>query len=233
MAQIEWHCFDDAEQMAAAAADQVAAVIVAAVEARGNATLAVPGGKTPIPIFDRLARMPAIDWARVVLVPTDDRLVSDSDPLSNLRLLREAFGNTAARIVPLTHPDAPDRQTAAAFAETALTGLQWPIDLLWLGIGGDGHTGSILPGPDFAAALAADTFAAAVTPNPLPPEAPVPRVTLTRHAMVQTRRAMLTISGAAKRAVIEQAIAEGAASETAIGAVLAAMPAPVDLFWCA
>jgi 6-phosphogluconolactonase len=232
MARIDWHRFDDAGQMATAAAEYVQATIAAAVEARGVATLAVPGGKTPIPIFGQLAAS-EVAWDRVLLVPTDDRLVSDDDHLSNLRLLRTTLGGTAARIVPLTRADALEPTRAAEFAEQALAGLEWPIDLLWLGIGGDGHTGSILPGPDFDAALAADTRAAAVTPDPLPAEAPVARVTLTRHAMLQTRRAMLTISGAAKRDVLERAIAEGVAGGTAIGAVLAAMPVPVDLFWSA
>jgi 6-phosphogluconolactonase len=231
MAEIRWHCFDDADGMAQAAAGHVQAVIHAATSARGAATLAVPGGKTPTPIFARLADTPEIDWANVTLLPTDDRLVAEEDPLSNLRLLRVALGGTGVRIVPLTASGALDPAAAAAFAERALAGIDWPIDLLWLGVGGDGHTGSILPGPDFAAALAAETLAAAVTPDPLPPEAPVARITLTRHAMRQTRGAMLTISGAAKRAVLERAIAERAESGTAIGAVLAAMPVPVDLFW--
>lgn len=231
MAEIRWHRYDDAQGMAAAAADYVAAAICAAVGARGAATLAVPGGKTPIPIFEKLAVAPGIDWGQIVLLPTDDRLVAEDDMLSNLRLLRSALGGTGARIVPLTSTDALDPLPAAAFAERALAGIRWPIDLLWLGVGGDGHTGSILPGPDFSAALGAGTLAAAVTPDPLPAEAPVARVTLTRRAMVQTRLAMLTISGTAKRDVLEQAIAQGAGSGTAIGAVIAAMPVPIDLFW--
>ncbi len=235
MAQPNWRDFDDARQMDAAAAAHVAAVILAALDARGRACLAVPGGKTPVPIFELLTQDRRIDWERVVLLPTDDRLVALVDDLSNLHLIRSLLGSTGAKIVPLTSAAALDPVAAADYAEQVLRALDWPLDLLWLGMGSDGHTGSILPGPDFDRAVVegGDRLAVAVTPDPLPPEAPVARVTLTRHAMTRTRSAMLTITGAAKRAVAERAIADGVRSTTAIGLVLGSMTAPVELFWSA
>jgi 6-phosphogluconolactonase len=67
-------------------------------------------------------------------------------------------------------------------------------------------------------------------PDPLPPEAPVARVTLTLLALVETRSLMLTISGEEKRTVAEQAIAEGRSSSLAIGRVLASARCPVTIY---
>lgn len=235
MATPRWHKFTDAAQMAVAAATHVEAVIGLALRERGRATLAIAGGKTPIPVFERLARTAGIDWTKVTLLPTDDRLVDPHDDLSNVGLIRSWFGDTGARILSLTQPKRLDRDSAEDGAEQALRGLEWPIDLLWLGMGGDGHTGSILPGPDFdrAASASADRLAVAVTPDPLPPEAPVSRVTLTASAMARTRSTMLTIAGSAKLDVLERALTQGDAADTAIGIVLARTVAPVNLFWSA
>ena len=73
--------------------------------------------------------------------------------------------------------------------------------------------------------------ACVVTPDPLPAEAPVSRVTLTRGALVATRSLMLTITGEKKRAVAEQAMNDGAMSSLAIGRVLASARVPVEIYW--
>jgi 6-phosphogluconolactonase len=70
-----------------------------------------------------------------------------------------------------------------------------------------------------------------VTPDPLPAEAPVARVTLTRAALVATRSLMLTITGRKKRMVAEQAIKDGPSSRVAIGRVLASARVPVEIYW--
>ena len=70
-------------------------------------------------------------------------------------------------------------------------------------------------------------------PEPLPPEAPVPRVTLTRAAILSARTILITINGDAKRAVLERAIADGHSSQAPIGRVLAEAEQPIDIHWSA
>src|SRR4029078_11070364 len=94
--------------------------------------------------------------------------------------------------------------------------------------------GSVVPGPDLQDALDAPKVrrAVGVMPEPLPPEAPVARVTLTRRAIFSPRPLTLAITGDEKRALLEQAIADGHGSKLPIGRVLAKAEQPIDIHWC-
>jgi 6-phosphogluconolactonase len=228
---IEWRLFDEPAAMARRVADEVQSIIGSAIEARGSAFIALPGGGTPVPIFAELAAR-EIQWSLVTLLPTDDRLVPIDDPLSNAGLIRTWFGGTGARLVTLFDGGGSGDDAGRA-ADRKLRTLRWPLDLVWLGMGEDGHTASILPGPDFDAALSGQTtrLACVVTPDPLPAEAPVARVTLIRAALVATRSLILTITGEKKRAVAEQAMEDGPLSSLAIGRVLGSAPVPAEIYW--
>ena len=99
---------------------------------------------------------------------------------------------------------------------------------------GDDHTASIFPGPDLDDALNAPKArrAVGVMPDPLPKEAPVPRVTLTRAAILSARTMLITIRGQEKRELLEQAIEDGHSSKLPIGRVLAEAEQPIDIHWC-
>lgn len=226
---VRWRLFDDAAAMARLVADDVQSIIGSAIGTHGSAIVALPGGRTPAPIFAELARREIV-WPLVTLLPTDDRLVPVDDPLSNAGLIRSHFGDTGARLITLSDGD-EDADDAGRSADLRLRELLWPMDLVWLGMGEDGHTASILPGPDFNAALEPGRLACGVTPDPLPAEAPVARVTLTRAALVATRSLILTITGEKKRAVAEMALEEGPASSLAIGRVLASARVPAIIYW--
>ncbi|MEH3106225.1 MAG: 6-phosphogluconolactonase [Sphingomonas fennica] len=231
--EIEWWEYDTAAEMAEAVAGDVGFVVESALGARGQALLALPGGKSPIAAMERLAKA-KIDWKRVTIIPGDDRLVPVNDPLSNVAALARIFLPKGARVLPIGSENV-DYQMAGKAADARLQDLHWPPDLVWLGIGTDGHTASILPGPDMAAALDAPKArrAVGVMPDPLPPEAPVARVTLTKAAILSARVLMVTLSGTEKRRVLEEAIRAGASGKTAIGRVLADAEQAIDIHWSA
>jgi len=232
MTEIEWWEYDDAGEMAEAVAGDIGFIIESAIDARGAAVIALAGGKTPLPIYDRLAEA-KIDWKRVTIVPGDDRIVPLGDPLSNVTAIGKAFLPRGARVIPLVSATAPDYKAAGRAADALLQDLHWPLDLCLLGIGGDGHCASIFPGPDYDEALngPVERRALGVMPDPLPKEAPVPRVTLSRAAIVSARALMIAITGDEKKAVLERAIAEGASSSLPVGRVLADVELPVDIHW--
>lgn len=232
MTEIEWWEYDDAGEMAAAVAGDIGFIIESAIDARGGAVIALAGGKTPLPIYDKLAEA-KIDWKRVTIVPGDDRIVPLGDPLSNVTAIGKAFVPKGARVIPLVSATAPDYRAAGRAADALLQDLHWPLDLCLLGIGGDGHCASIFPGPDYDEALngPVERRALGVMPDPLPPEAPVARVTLSRAAIASARALMIAITGDSKRAVLERAIEEGPSSSLPVGRVLADVELPVDVHW--
>ena len=235
MDEIEWWEFDTAAEMAEQVAGDIGFVIDSAIEAHGSARIAVPGGRTPDIAYKQLLKK-KIDWSKVTLVPTDDRLVALDHELSNYRKLEQLFAPKGATVVSLIDEAAlGDYREAGRLADARLALLDWPLDLVWLGMGEDGHTASMLPGPDLDSAVAGPKGrrAVGVRPDPLPPEAPVERVTLTAAALAAARTVMVVISGEGKKDVLEQAIKEGPLSAKPIGRVLAEIEVPIDIFWSA
>jgi 6-phosphogluconolactonase len=236
MDEIEWWEFDTPAEMAEQVAGDIGFVVESAIEAHGSARIAVPGGKTPDVVYKALLANKKLDWSKITLVPTDDRLVALDDALSNYAKLESFFGAKGANVVPLVDEAAlGDYREAGRLADERLKLIDWPLDLVMLGMGADGHTASIFPGPDMDRAVAGprERRAVGVRPDPLPADAPVERVTLTAAALSSARAVMVVITGAEKRAVLEKAIEEGPLSSKPIGRVLAEIDAAVDIFWSA
>ena len=231
MIEAEWWEYDSLDELADAVAGDAGFIIESAVDARGSSLIAVPGGKTGPAIFPKLIAQ-TVPWKKVTVIPTDDRLVPMDDERSNIRAIGKAFLPTGARVIPIA-TDISDYRLAGNSADARLQDFPWPPDLVWLGMGIDGHTASIFTGPDFQEALDAPKArrAIGVMPDPLPDEAPVARVTLTRASILAARTVMITIIGGEKRQILEQAIADGQSSRLPIGRVLAEAEQPIDIHW--
>jgi 6-phosphogluconolactonase len=230
--EAEWWDYDDTDELAEAIAGDIGFIIDSALDARGAALIALPGGKTPVAALDLLAAQKR-RWKDVTIIPTDDRLVEVTSPLSNVAMLAKKFLPLGARVVPLTSEKASDYKTAGRAADARLADLPFPLDLVWLGMGADGHTASIFPGPDLDEALNGpkERRALGVMPEPMPEDAPVARVTLSKAAILSARSLTISITGAEKRAVLERAIAEGPGSSVPIGRVLGDSDLAVDIHY--
>ena len=233
MIEAEWWEYDSIDELADAVAGDVGFIIESAVDARGSSLIAVPCGTTGPAIFPKLVAQ-KLPWKKVTVIPTDDRVVPVDSELSNVREIARSFLPAGARVIPVVSGAAQDYHLAGNAADARLQDLPWPPDLVWLGMGKDGHTASIFAGPDLKSALDAPKArrAIGVMPDPLPPEAPVARVTLTRSAILSARTVMITITGNHKRELLEQAIEDGQSSKLPIGRVLAEVDQPIDIHWC-
>jgi 6-phosphogluconolactonase len=232
MIEAEWWEYDSLGELADAVAGDVGFIVESAVDARGSSLIALPGGTTGPAIFVRLASQ-QLPWKKVTVIPTDDRLVPMDDERSNVRAIAKAFLPAGTRVIPIA-TEIPDYRLAGKSADARLQDLPWPPDLVWLGMGKDGHTASIFAGPDLQDALEAPKArrVIGVMPEPMPVDAPVARVTLTRASILAARTILITVTGAEKRAVLEQAIADGQSSKLPIGRVLAEVDQPIDIHWC-
>lgn len=228
---IRWCDSGDPDAMATAVANAVGHAIQSAIAARGKAVIALGGGTTPLPAYERLATQD-LPWDCVVVIPTDDRMVPLGDPLSNVTALARIFEPHGARVDPLTEA-VEDHEAAGQAADERLRSMPWPIDFVLLGVGGDGHTASLFPGEHHAAAIdpGGCVRALGVMPDPLPPEAPVARVSLSLAAIVTARAVAVAATGSHKRAVIKAAIEAGGDSPYPVGRVLAAIHTPVHIYW--
>lgn len=217
-----------AEALADALALAVAAALRQAIAERGQATLVVSGGRSPIAFFDALAQQ-ALPWQRVLVSLADERWVPVNHASSNEALVRRHLlrGPAAeARFLGL-YQVANSLEQAAELADQALAELP-PIDVLVLGMGDDGHTASLFPGsPNLDLALQADC-PRRVLPMQAP-SAPAQRLSLTLALLAGARLPLLAIQGPAKLATLRAALA---GDEVASMPIRALLHSPLEIYWC-
>ena len=176
--------------------------------AAGMVTITIPGGSTPFPIL-ALMDAGALDWTRIAVWPGDERIVPEDHPASNVGRIRAALEPLGATVVPLTEHAKPPH-----FA------------LTWLGMGADGHIASLFPNTD---PQVDDRLAVRrITPNPLPPEAPFDRLSLTIPALLNSNAILFVIRGEAKAALF--AAAARGDNDLPVARLLRAAQQPVTCF---
>lgn len=222
------HRFTNAAAAASDLATRIAALLGEAIAARGIASIALSGGRSPRPVLEALARAP-LDWTRLIVTLVDERWVAPDHQDSNERLIRESLlqgAAAAARFVPMKN-DAADAYAGQPACEAALAQLPWPIDIILLGMGDDGHTASLFPlAAELDEGLSTDALTIAVTP----PAAPHGRMSLTRHAILESRHIFLQIAGDAKKAVYDRARMNGPVDQLPIRLALHQDAVPVEVW---
>ena len=221
----------------AAVAAHIAGVLRAGIAARGRASLAVSGGKSPIPLFEAL-REQDLDWSRVSIVLVDERIVPRDHEASNTALVARHLlqGKVAAARFVLFFRELAPRFNAEVLdalvldATARIDTLPWPLDVAVLGMGEDAHTASLFPGaPGYARAIATGERLAWMVPEQAPVPAPHARLTFTLHALLEARELVLSITGETKLAVYRRA-AEKADPALPISLVLNQSQTPVSVF---
>ncbi len=153
--------------------------------------IALTGGSTPRPVYERLAEQP-LDWSSWHVWWSDERLVPPEHPESNERLAREALLSRVpipeAQIHPLRSLDVDLPDT---------------FDLVLLGLGSDGHTASLYPGHEEELA---DPGPLVYVPVPgVPP--PLPRISFSLAYLNAQPLVALLVGGEDKREVLARVLA--------------------------
>lgn len=209
--------YPDREMMMIDVANQLAGDLEAALLHHEHASLVVPGGTTPGPIFDDLCAT-TLAWDRVRVMLSDERWVPEDHERSNTRLLRARLlvnKAAAARYLPLYAPAERPEDVLAELESEIVPEL--PISVLLLGMGADMHTASLFPGAD-KLAEAMDRHAPILVPMRAP-GAPEPRITLSARVLDEALCKHIVITGTEKRVALEQA------------ARLSRIEAPVKAVW--
>jgi 6-phosphogluconolactonase len=213
----EVRIFDDPDATARAAAAAIAEALRTAVAERGRADWATTGGSTPVGIYRALIEAPLRDeipWSAVHTWWGDDRFVPTDDPLSNVlpfdQVLVPGVPAAAANAHPMRMADAIGRSVGTDWvasrygaelqaADLPLDGAGLPIlDVVLVGIGGDGHVLSVFPGSPL---LDARDWAIAV-PAPTHIEPHVARVSLNPGILAAARMPMVVAHGAGKATIL-------------------------------
>jgi 6-phosphogluconolactonase len=194
--------YADVEMMMIDLANVLAGELRETLQSEDQATLAVPGGTTPGPIFDALCAAD-LDWSRVGVMLTDERWVPETSDRSNTALLRRRLLTdraAAATYIPLFAEGGTAEEKLPELSAAIAPRL--PLSVVLLGMGADMHTASIFPG--------ADRLNDALTGEDIlypmrAPGAPEPRITLSARVLEGAMRRHIVITGTEKRAALERA----------------------------
>jgi 6-phosphogluconolactonase len=201
----------DGEAVAREAAQRFAELATSAVESRGRFSVALSGGATPGRLYQLLAQAPyraQVPWQETYLFWGDERCVPPEDPGSNYRRAEVAL----IRHVPIPpdhvcriHGELEPAAASRAYTRTLIDFFCGPrprFDLIFLGLGQDGHTASLFPGS--AALQETERLAIPVEANYQ--GRPAHRVTLTLPAINAARQVLFLVTGSGKAEAVRAVI---------------------------
>jgi len=213
------HTFDDLQEVATAAADEFVTRAKRAIAHHGRFTVALSGGSTPKTMHAILAARSAenpklVDWSRVQILFGDERHVPPDHPDSNYRMAKETLlskvpiPSANVHRIRCENPDAGkaaeeyDRELIKVFQLKGQDQLP-RFDLIFLGMGPDGHTASLFPGT-----MAVHELNKRVVANWVP-KFNTWRVTFTRPVINQAECVLLMICGKDKAEAFREVIGQG------------------------
>ncbi len=223
--------YPDAAEFAAGVAAVIAGDLRAALRTRARASLVVPGGSTPGPVFDLLAAAD-LDWARVDVTLSDERWVPATQADSNAALVHARLlqGRAAAAGFIGLYRSGARPSDSVADVEKALHVIARPFDVVLLGLGDDGHFASLFPSrPELSSAL--DSGGPRVVVALDAPAQGRARISLTLSALCNARRLLIAFRGERKHGVLQRALEPGPVDALPVRALLRQSIAPLEVHW--
>ncbi|UDG81315.1 6-phosphogluconolactonase [Candidatus Profftia lariciata] len=209
--------------------EKIAIALTYSINTKGQASLIVSGGKTPLRLFKALTQKD-IAWSKVVITLADERWVDTTDNCSNEYLVRKYLLKdyaVNAMFISLKNNYATPF-AGAIHIEHQLKIIKRPFDVVILGMGEDGHTASLFPKADnLDQALAMDSGRVCMGIKPL--TANLDRITLTLPTLLNSYCIYLYIIGNKKYDVYQRAIQGSNIYEMPIRAILNQVQTPVNV----
>jgi len=207
------HVFPDPKALSSAAAEAFLALSLEVISSSGRFAVALSGGSTPRRFFTLLASSPyqqSIDWTRIHLFWADERCVPADHPESNFKLLHDtllAHVPVPEANVHRVHGEADPEQAAREYEREIrsffINGEMPSFDLIFLGVGEDGHTASLFPGSPSIhekARIVVPVYLAGPSLN---------RVTLTLPVINHAAHVIFLATGRSKSDVLHNILKEG------------------------
>lgn len=198
---------DTPQHLIETAAQKLVAAAQESIAARGVFSLALAGGSTPRALYALLSQPPwstRLDWQRTQIFFGDERAAPPESDLSNYKMACESLLShvpVPSENVHRMHAEAADLEAAARDYEKQLWEYS-PLDVVLLGMGGDGHTASLFPD---SPALNMNTKLCVATPV-ASQEPHVRRLTLTFPAINSARHVWILVTGESKAARVQQVL---------------------------
>ena len=221
---------ESSAELIASAARKIVDLSRESIAARGSFALALAGGSTPRALYELLASekyQAEIDWQNTQIFLGDERAVSPDDELSNFKMAQSSLLSKIeipAENIHRMEAEREDLEIAAREYEAILK-TYFPLDLILLGMGDDGHTASLFPHSpvlDEAEMLCAATPIASLQPH-------VRRMTLTFPAINAARQVWILVTGESKATRLQEVL-EGA-PDNGSTPVAGVQPQNGELFW--
>ena len=199
----QWLVAANAEDCAQQAADFLARSISQTLQQKSQCLIALPGGRTPVLCLQLLASI-SLPWDRCHWFLGDERCYPQNHPERNDSMIQDSFLSLIDVPEHHFHPIASELGAEKAAAEySKILAAYGNLDIVFLGMGEDGHTASLFPNNP---GLNEKSPAIAVHDSPKPPP---DRVSLSCNTLRAAEIRLVLVTGESKQSVIRQ-IREGA-----------------------
>ena len=208
----EIRIFNDLEKLSHAAANLFTAQAAESITKRDRCLVALNGGNTPMRLFQLLAtdHRDQVDWKRVHVFWGDERCVLPDDAGSSYGLARDALlsrvpipDSNIHRVMGELGPVEASGNYSLTVRRFASPPLEWPrFDLVYLGMGEDGHTASLFPGSP------AEEAEPVIPVTAHYQDRPANRVTLTPAVFNSARRVVFMVTGAKKAVTLAEVLSD-------------------------
>lgn len=192
-----WVEFDNAQDIATAAADTIQESARFAIESKGEFKLVLAGGSSPVNCYRILAER-ELDWDKWTLFFGDERCLGVEDAERNHQIVAATGLLEKVNRHFIIPAELGSIKGAELYQQQINTSI--PFDMVLLGMGEDGHTASLFPGDNWQ--HASPGLLTIAVHNA--PKAPAERISLSVEALQNCKQMLVLINGAAKREAIRQ-----------------------------